>query len=302
MKIDLSVNIAGVKLKNPVMNASGTFGFGIGSAKIESPESLGAIVTKTITTKPRKGNPMPAIIKIDGGIMNSVGLANVGIDNFIDEELGKYLEFGPKIFVSIAGESIEDFVSLAQKLDGVDGVSALEINTSCPNIHGGNIPFGTGRKVIGELVSRVRVTTNLPLIVKLTPNVEKIEPLVKACEESGADIISLINTLLGLEVDVKNKKPVLGGVTGGVSGTAVKNHALLRVWQARKVTKLPIIGMGGISSVEDAIKFIMVGATAVAVGTANYANSNAISEIIDGLGDYLIKNKLRSIADIKASL
>lgn len=302
MKPNLEINIAGIKLKNPVMNASGTFGFGPGFAKIENPEKLGAIVTKTITLKPRIGNPKPWIIKTEAGLLNSVGLANEGIEKFIKETLPKYLEFGPPIIVSIAGESIKEFGELASKLDKIKGVSALEINTSCPNIHGGNIPFGSDPDVIGELVKNVRRRTKLPLIVKLTPNVGKIEPLAKASEEAGADALSLINTLLGLKIDIKTRKPVLGGGTGGISGPAIKPHGVLRVYQCSKAVRISLIGLGGIVNFEDALEYIMAGARVVGVGTANYSNPKATSEIIDGLENYLLENNIKDINDLVGSL
>lgn len=293
------VNLAGIKMKNPVMNASGVFGYGQGFAKIENPENLGAIVTKTITLEPRTGNPLPWMIKIESGMINSVGLANEGIERFIKETLPKYQKIGPPIIVSIAGNTIDDYVKLAEIVEKTTGISGIEINTSCPNVHQGNIPFGTDAEIIEKLVKGIRQKTKLPLIVKLTPNVGKIEPLVKASKQAGADTISLINTLLGLAIDIKNKKPILGGITGGISGPAIKNHALVRVWQASKVTKLPIIGIGGISRTEDAIEFIMAGATAVAIGTANYSNPNITSEIISGIKNYLKENQIRNLKEIR---
>ena len=299
MEQDLSLNLAGIQMKNPVMNASGLFGFGPGYARIENLENLGAILSKTITPKPREGNPQPRIIKIETGIMNSVGLANEGIEKFIEETLPKCLKIGPPIIASIAGDTIEEYGDLVKKLDEASGISGIEVNTSCPNVHGGNIPFGTDPIMIGNLVSTVRKNTKLPLIVKLTPNVEKIEPLAKATEEAGADILSLINTLLGLSIDIKRKKAKFDKVVAGISGPAIKNHALFRVWQVAKVTKLPIIGIGGISSTEDAIEFIMAGATALAVGTANYSNPNIISEITLGIKEYLKKIIIKTLPKLE---
>lgn len=299
MKPDISISLAGIKMKNPVMNASGVFGYGQGFAKIENPEKLGAIITKTVTLKPRKGNPLPWMIKIEGGMMNSVGLANEGIEKFTKNTISKYLKIGPPIISSIAGNTIDDYIKLTEKLNKAAGISGIEVNTSCPNVHGGNIPFGTNAGVVEKLIKAVRKKTNLPIIVKLTPNVEKIEPLAKACEKNGADAISLINTLLGLAIDIKNKKPTLGGITGGISGPAIKNHALLRTWQVSKITKLPIVAVGGISCTEDALEFIMAGATAVAIGTANYSKPKVTSEIINGLESYLKENKIRNLKEIK---
>lgn len=299
MKPDISINLAGIKMKNPVMNASGIFGFGSGYAKIENPENLGAIVTKTITLKPREENPQPRIIKTETGVMNSVGLTNEGIEKFTEETLPKCLKIGPPIIVSIAGDTIEKYGELAQKLNGTFGIAGIEINTSCPNVHGGNIPFGSEPKMIESLVEAVRQKTKLPLIVKLTPNVGKIETLAQAAREAGACALSLINTLLGLAIDVKRKKPILGGVTGGISGPAIKNHALLRVWQVARVTNLPIIGIGGISKTRDAIEFIMAGATAIGAGTANYSNPKVTSEIISGLEKYCEENNLKNLNKIR---
>lgn len=302
MKPNLEVKIGSLKLKNPIMNASGTFGFGPGFAKIEKPQKLGAIVTKSITLRPKAGNPLPWIVKIEGGFLNSVGLANEGIEKFIKETLPRYLEFGPPVIVSIAGDTIAEYSQVAEKLDRSKGVSAIEINTSCPNIHGGNLPFGSEPKIIKELVKAVKKKTKLPLVVKLTPNVGKIEPLALAAEEAGADALSLINTLLGLAIDIKTRKPRLGGIRGGISGSAIKSHGLLRVWQVFKVVKIALIGMGGISSPEDALEYLICGATAVAVGTANYFNSKATEEIIEGIRKYLQDREIKDIYKLKGSL
>lgn len=302
MKPNLEVKIGRLKLKNPVMNASGTFGFGRGFAKIENPSKLGAIISKTITLKPKKGNPLPWIVKVEGGFLNSIGLANEGIEKFVKETLPQYLKFGPPIIPSIAGDTIEDYGQLARILDKTQGVSGIEINTSCPNIHGGNLPFGSDPKVVEPLVNEVRRRTKLPLIVKLTPNVGKIEPLAKAAEKAGADALSLINTLLGLTIDVETRKPRLGGVTGGISGPAIKPHGVLRVFQVSRAVKIPLIGIGGISNFKDALEYIIAGATAVGIGTANYFNPKATVEILEGINNYLLENEIKNIYELRGTL
>lgn len=301
MKSNLRINIAGIKLKNPVMNASGTFGFGPGFARIEHPEKLGAIVTKTITMKPREGNPLPWIIKTETGLINSVGWANEGIEKFTEETLSKFLKFNSPVIANIGGFSIEDYSELTKMIDKNKGIAGIEIDASCPNVQKGKLVFSSDAGVTKKLVTSVRAETKLPIIVKLSSSSE-IESIVRAAEEGGADAISLINALPGLAIDARKRKPILGGVTGGISGPAIKNHALLRVWQASKVTKLPIIGMGGISNANDAIEFIIAGATAVAIGTANYSNPKATEEIINGIEKYLLENGIDDISSLRGSL
>jgi dihydroorotate dehydrogenase (NAD+) catalytic subunit len=302
MKIDLNVNLIGMRLKNPLMNASGTFGFGQGFANINNPGDFGALVTKTITLKPRKGNPLPWMMKTPEGMINSVGLANEGIDEFIKTTISKYQLYKVPVIVSIAGNSIDEYKELAIKLSKIIGLSAIEINTSCPNVHGGNIPFGTDYKIIEQLTKVVKDNISIPIIVKLTPNTGKIEKIAKAAENEGANAISLINTVLGLAININTKKPYLGGNTGGISGSSIKAHGVYRVFETASCVKIPIIGVGGISDYKDVLEYIIAGASSVQIGTANYFNPNLVEKILKDLEKYLLENKIDNISKLIGSL
>lgn len=298
----LTLEIAGLKMKNPVMTASGTFGYGEEYAEYVDLNGLGGIVVKGLSLKPRLGNPPPRIMETSCGMLNSVGLQNVGVDAFIEEKLPFLRQYDVAVIANIYGESYQEYARVAEKLSRVQGVHALEVNVSCPNVQKGGLSFGSDPKVAAEVTRRVKAQTDLPVIVKLTPNVTDITVIAQAVEKAGADAVSLINTLTGMSIDLKTRTPHLKNVTGGLSGPAIKPVALRMVWQvARKVT-IPVIGIGGISTAEDALEFLVAGARAVQIGTANFVNPLATTEIIEGMRKYLHRYKLNKIGDIVGTL
>jgi dihydroorotate dehydrogenase (NAD+) catalytic subunit len=282
---DLSLELIGIKLKNPVLVASGTFGYGEEYDGLFDVRSLGALVTKGLTLQPWHGNPPPRICETPAGLLNSVGLQNPGVKHFISDILPEMLAYGMPVIANIAGFTKEEFVSLAEYLDQ-SGVAALELNISCPNVKAGGMALGTCPELAAEVVAAVRKASHLPLIVKLTPNVTDIVTLARAVVEAGADALSLINTLLGMAIDVKSRRPVLANVTGGLSGPAIRPVAVRAVWQVAQAVQVPLIGMGGICNARDALEFILAGATAVAVGSASFHDPLAAVHIIEGLDEY----------------
>lgn len=300
--MDLPVFIGKLKLKNPVMTASGTFGYGLEYTEFVDLNRLGAIVVKGLSVAPKEGNPPPRIVETTAGMLNAIGLQNIGLENFITKKLPLLRKFDTAIIVNFFGDSIKEYVMAAGRLDSADGVHAVEMNISCPNKQAGWSVFGTDPKVTFEVVSSVRKATGLPLIVKLSPNVTDIKIMAKAAEDAGADAISLINTITGIAVDIKTKKPKLANVTGGLSGPAIKPIALRMVWEAYKTVEIPIIGMGGIMNATDAIEFMLAGATAVAVGTANFVNPAATIDIIEGLEAYMKDNNINSVGELTGGL
>lgn len=301
-KINLSVNIAGILMKNPVMVASGTFGYGEEYAKYIDLNKLGAIVVKGLSITPREGNPPPRIVETSAGMLNSIGLQNIGIDSFINEKLPFLKKFDTKVIVNFFGDSIDEYCELAKKVDSVSGIHGLEMNISCPNKKEGWLEFGTNPDLAFRVVSAVRKNTKLPLIVKLSPNVTDITVIAKAVSDAGADAVSLINTLSGMAIDIKTRKPKLANIIGGLSGPAIKPVALKMVWQVAKTIKLPIIGIGGIMTHEDAIEFMIAGASAVQIGTANFIDPSSSEKIIDGLKLYCEQNSIRNINEIAGSI
>ncbi|WP_338823962.1 Dihydroorotate dehydrogenase B (NAD(+)), catalytic subunit [Moorella humiferrea] len=295
-KANLAVKIAGLSLKNPVMPASGTFGFGEEYAPFIDLNRLGAIVVKTITLKPLIGNPPPRLMETPCGLLNSIGLQNPGLDVFLREKLPYLRQLSPPLIVNIAGKTIDEYAELAERLSAAEGVAALEVNISCPNVREGGIVFGTVPAMAARVTAAVKSHTHLPVIVKLTPNVTDITEIARAVEDAGADALSLINTVRGMAIDIKTRRPALASIVGGLSGPAVKPIALYAVWQVAQVVKIPLIGMGGITSAQDAVEFLLAGATAVAVGTASLVNPKALVEIIDGLERYLLEE---GIGDVK---
>jgi dihydroorotate dehydrogenase (NAD+) catalytic subunit len=293
--VSLAVDLAGLSLKTPVMTASGTFGFGEEFADFVDLNKIGAIVVKGTTLKPRSGNPGVRIAETPSGMLNCIGLENPGVDVFLSDILPRISKYDAPIIVNISGSSVEEYGVLARMLD-VPGVAAIELNVSCPNVKEGGIVFGTDPKSAAAVVREAKKNTKKPVIIKLSPNVTDITIMAKAVEEAGADMISLINTLIGMAIDVKSWKPVLGNISGGLSGPAVKPVALRLVWQVAQVVKIPIIGMGGIMTAEDAIEFLLAGASAVAVGTANFVNPSAAQDVADGIEAYL---KERNLTDVK---
>lgn len=320
MKPDLSVSIGKLKLKNPVMVASGTFGYGEEYRDLVDLDRLGAIVVKAVTLNPTPGNPPPRIVEVTGGMLNSIGLQNEGIDNFIEKKIPVIRQFGVPIIVNIAGSTVKEYKDLAVRLDKVDEVSAIEINVSCPNVNPalsarksshvvrkggvkeGGLQFGTDPKWTNTIVRNVRGVTEKVLITKLSPNVTDIVRLAEASADGGSDAISLINTFKAMAVDVEKRRPVLSTVTGGLSGPCIKPIALRMVWEVAEKIDIPIIGMGGIVSTVDALEFIIAGATAIAVGTANFIRPRIAVDIVSGIEDYLRGKNISSVRNIIGSL
>ncbi len=299
--INLEVNIAGMKLKNPVIAASGTFGFGREYSRYFDLNRLGGIAVKGLTPLPRKGNPPPRIAETPAGILNSVGLQNPGVHAFIEKEIPFLRKYDTVIIANASGNTIEEYEGMVETLSNAD-VDAIELNLSCPNVNEGCMSFGSSADGVYNVVSRVKEKAGKPLIVKLTPNVTDITEIAKAAEAAGADSVSLINTILGMAIDAKTRRPILGNVTGGLSGPAVKPIALRMVYQVSKAVKIPVIGMGGISNGTDAIEFLLAGASAVMVGTAGFANPMAWVETIDGIEDYMLNNGVNSVTELIGGL
>lgn len=294
---DMKVNIAGVEWNNPVCVASGTFGFGREYGEYFDLNELGAISVKGLTLNEREGNKAPRIAQTSGGILNSVGLQNPGVQNFIRFELGELKKYSAKIIANIAGSTIEDYCEMAQILSDSD-VDMLEMNISCPNVKEGGVAFGTDAGMVEKITSEVRKRAKKPLIVKLSPNVTDIVSMAKAAQNGGADALSLINTLLGMKIDINTKRPILNNNVGGLSGPCVKPVAVRMVWQVANAVDLPIIGMGGIMSAEDAAEFMLAGADAVAVGTGLFKNPMLPVEVSRGLSAYADKNGYASVTEI----
>jgi dihydroorotate dehydrogenase (NAD+) catalytic subunit len=299
---NLSVKIGKLKLRNPILVASGTFGCGEEFRDLINPEKLGAIVTKTVTLAPRQGNPMPRTIETRCGLLNSIGLQNEGIDGFIKHKIPYLAKVSTKVIVSIAGESIQEFKKLVEILDRENAVDAIELNLSCPNIKGRTILIAQDPRTTYQTVKAARKTTKKTLIAKLSPNVTDIVRIARSAYEAGCDVLSLINTVYGMSVDLEKKAPHLASIFGGLSGPAIKPIALYMVYQVAKKIKLPIIGIGGIMNAQDALEFILTGATAVEVGTANFVNPKASIEIIKGIEEYLIKHKIKNIKNLIGAL
>ena len=301
--MNLSVELAphnkrGLQLKNPVMTASGTAGYGMEYAELVDIERLGAIVSKAITLKPRSGNPQIRLAETASGLLNSIGLQNVGVDTLIKEKAPIWSTWGVPVIVNIAGESIAEYGELAGRLEGVAGVSGIEINVSCPNVAMGGMEFGKSPEIAAAVTKAVKSRTTLPVMVKLTPNVTDITEIARAVVEAGADAISLINTLTGMAIDITNRRPFLGSVTGGLSGPAIKPIALYMVYQVAQAVEVPIIGCGGIACTDDALEFIMAGATAVQMGTATMVNPNAPLEVVEGLQRFMEGEGINDIAEL----
>jgi dihydroorotate dehydrogenase (NAD+) catalytic subunit len=292
---DLSVKIGNIRLKNPVMVASGTFGFGEEYEDFFDLSQLGAIITKGISLKPIMGNPPPRIFETEGGIINSIGLQNPGFKNFIEERLPYYKRLKTHLVVNFFGNTQREYVELAKRFDEVLGISGLEMNISCPNVKQGGIVFGSDPKIAYRLVAKVRKATKLTLIVKLSPNVTDIEAMAKSVEEAGADAVSLINTFKAMAVNIYSKKTELGNIIGGLSGPAIKPIALRMVWEVSRRVEIPVIGIGGIMKAEDAIEFILVGASAIQVGTANLVNPTSGANVIKGIKEYLAQNHISRV-------
>lgn len=294
---DLSVNFAGIKMKNPVMSASGTFGSGVEYAGVFDVGMMGALVTKGLTLRPRAGNKPPRICETPAGLLNAVGLQNPGVDAFIKDVLPEMLCFGVPVIANIAGSTKDEFVEIAERFSGT-GVAGLELNISCPNVKTGGMALGTAPEVAAQVVEAVIEVSDLPVIVKLTPNVTNIVELARAVADAGADALSLINTLVGMMIDVEQRKPVLGNVVGGLSGPAIRPVAVRAVWQVAQAVEVPIIGIGGICTGRDALEFMMAGASAVAVGSAFFNNPLAAVRIIAELEEYCFDHGVEKLQDL----
>lgn len=297
--IDLGVNLAGISMKNPVVVASGTFGFGREYSDFYDINKLGAIVTKGLTPMPRPGNPPPRLWETPAGMLNSVGLENPGVERFIEKEWPKLSGLSTPIIANIDGDTVEDYYQIARHLCSLKGLAALEVNISCPNVEKGGLTFGQDPESAHEVIKAVREATTLPIIAKLSPNVTHIQKMAEAVVSAGADAVSLINTLLGMAIDIHSMRPVFSRTFAGLSGPAIKPVALRMVWEVYEAVKVPIIGMGGIVTWEDAVEFILAGASAIAVGTASFVNPMAPLEIIGGLEKYLQnQERINKIEDL----
>ena len=297
MSLNLAVEIAGMKMKNPVTTASGTFGSGMEYDQFVDISKLGAVTTKGVANIPWPGNPTPRIAETYGGMLNAIGLQNPGIDVFIERDIPYLKERNATIIVNVCGKSMEDYVDVVEKL-GDQPVDLLEINVSCPNVKEGGIAFGQDPKALYEITKAVKAVAKQPIMMKLSPNVTNIVEMAKAAEAGGSDALSLINTLTGMKIDINKRKILLANQTGGMSGPAIKPVAVRMVHQVAHAVNLPIVGMGGIATAEDAIEFLMAGATAVAVGTANFRNPYATMEVIEGIEAFMRKNGIKDIHEI----
>lgn len=302
MRPDLAVEIAGISMKNPVMDASGTFGFGTEYRPLMDISRLGALVTKSVTLEPVHGNPPPRIWETAGGMLNSIGLQNPGLKSFLANKLPLLQSFNLPVIVNIAGKKVEEYVQLAAAMEQAPGVAGLEVNISCPNVKEGGIAFGADPSSAEAVTKAVRAACSLPVIVKLSPNVTDITVIARAVAEAGASAISLINTLTGMAIDHEKRRPILGNVSGGLSGPAVKPVALYQVWRVCQAVRIPVIGMGGIMNAGDAIQFMLAGASAVAVGAANFVQPGVMLEIIDGIEDYLVRHRIPRVGQLVGAL
>jgi len=285
-------------LANPVMTASGTFGYGTEYSHLFDIQQLGAIVCKGTTLEPRDGNPQPRLAETACGVLNSIGLQNIGVNALIKEKAPIWASWRVPVIVNIAGETIDDYAQLASKLDGVAGISAIEVNISCPNIRAGGAEFGANPESAAEVTAAVKAATSLPVLVKLTPNTSDIAKIATAVAEAGADAISLINTLRGMAIDITRRRPLLGNITGGLSGPAIKPVALYMVYEAAGAVEVPVIGCGGITTASDAIEFIMAGASAIQVGTVSFTNPHAPLDVLEGIKQFMKKEGIKDIAEL----
>ena len=301
-KPNIEVNLAGIRLKNPVMVASGTFGYGPEYADLMDLSRLGAIIVKGISREPWGGNRTPRIVEVPGGLVNAIGLQNPGVEGFVKKYMPFLRRFDVAVIVNIWGRTVEDYAEVAARFDDVQGVHGLEINISCPNIKAGGSAFGTSLDMTARVVAAVRRRTRLPVIPKLAPNVADIAAFARTCEEHGAHAISLINSYPAMVIDIETRRPVLANVTGGLSGPAIHPIAVRLVYEAARAVKIPVIAIGGITEAKQAIEFMIAGASAVAIGTANFTDLRTALAVIDGLGRYLKAHRMPSVRDLVGSL
>jgi dihydroorotate dehydrogenase (NAD+) catalytic subunit len=295
---DLSVSVGSVRLKNPVLTASGTFGYGLEFLPFLDLAQLGGLVTKGLSPRPRKGNPPERIVETPAGMLNAIGLQNVGVDAFLMEKLPALRDHDTAVVANVFGETEAEYVEVCDKLDGASGVAAIELNLSCPNTEAGGMVFGNDAASLARITRACRRATRLPLWVKLSPNVTDIREIAKAAEAEGADAVSLVNTFVGMAIDVDKRQPVLANVGGGLSGPAIRPLAVWMTWQVRRAVSIPIVGMGGIMTARDAMEFIFAGATAVQVGTANFVNPRAAVDVAEGLASWLAERRIASIREL----
>ena len=300
--VNTAIQIGGITLKNPVMTASGTYGYGLEYSDFIDLSKLGGIVVKGTTLNPRQGNPYPRMAETPSGMLNAVGLQNKGVEYFCSEIYPSIKDIDTHMIVNVSGSTVEDYMATAERIAELDKIPAIELNISCPNVKEGGMAFGVTCAGAAEVVRAVRKVYPKTLIVKLSPNVTDITEIARAVEAEGADSISMINTLLGMAIDVKSRKPILSTVTGGLSGPAVKPVALRMVWQTSKVVSIPIIGMGGISSCENAIEFLLAGASAIQVGTYNFVDPTITTKIASGIEDYLVQNNMTDVSQLIGGL
>ena len=302
VKPDISIQIGSLQLKNPVMAASGTFGYGQEYEALIDSSVLGALVTKGISLLPSTGNPSPRIVETPSGMLNAIGLQNIGLEAFVAEKMPLLRKGSTPVIVNFYGNTVEQYVELAERLSVVEGIAALEANISCPNIKQGGISFGTDARMAGEITERIRAVTRLPLIVKLTPNVTDIAQIASSVEQGGADAVSLINTLTAMVIDPATRKPVLANVTGGLSGPAIRPLALRMVWQVCQVVRIPVIGLGGIMDANDALQFLIAGACAVQVGTGLFVDPSIPENIVVGIEEYMTVHGFEHLEQVIGSL
>ena len=301
-KISLAVDIGGLRIKTPVLAASGTFGYGEEYRDFMSFKHLGGIITKGISLKPQPGNPPPRLVETTCGMLNAIGLQNIGVKALVEEKIPRLKKRGIPIIVNIYGSTLKDYGEVAKRLDGVSGIAALEVNISCPNIRKGGIAFGTDPREVFKVVSAVKKSSSLPIMVKLSPNVTDVTAIARSAEEAGADSLSLINTLIGMAVNITTRTPLLGNITGGLSGPAIKPIALRMVWEVCNTVNIPVVGIGGICTAEDALEFFIAGASAVQIGTAQFVNPSVTSEVVSGLEKHLEDHSLSAITEIVGTL
>ncbi len=301
-KPNIQVNIGGVKLKNPVMTASGTFGYASEFEELIDLNRLGAIIVKGLSLEPSRGNPPPRIVETPCGMLNAIGLENVGLEAFLKEKLPFLKKIDTPVLVNIYGKNIADYAKLASRLEDIEKIAGIELNISCPNVKSGGAAFGAFPESAAQVVRAVRKGTTRPLMVKLSPNVTDITEIARSVEGEGADSISLINTITGMAIDIETRRSKLANITGGLSGPAIRPVALRMVWQTAQVVKVPVIGVGGIMTAKDALEFLIAGAVAVQVGTANFINPHATIDIIEGIEAFLMERNISDIADIIGTL
>ena len=299
---DLRTSIGKLELANPVMTASGTFGYGTEFADFVDLDKLGGVIVKGTTLHHREGNPYPRMAETPSGMLNAVGLQNKGVDYFCEHIYPTIKDYKTRMIVNVSGSAVEDYVATAERINVLENIPAIELNISCPNVKQGGMAFGVTAKGAAEVVGAVRKAYDKTLIVKLSPNVTDITEIARAAEGAGADSVSLINTLLGMAIDAERRRPVLSTVTGGMSGPAVKPIALRMVWQVAKAVSIPVVGLGGITNATDAIEFLLVGASAIEVGTANFMDPAVTGKIVDGINDYLDRHGFASVRDIIGAL